>query len=65
MNGIVNLDTLIWESPNSFEINETEKDALSYNRELKMLQGKGDRKVKIQCSTNRLCEIEDAVVEWI
>lgn len=65
MNGIVNLDTLVWENPLALDINETERDALSYNKELKLLQGKGDRKMKIQCSTNRLCEIEDAVVEWI
>ena len=26
---------------------------------------KGDRKVKVHCNTNRLCEVEDAVVEWI
>ena len=24
-----------------------------------------DRKMKVMCNTNRLCEIEDAVVEWI
>jgi len=37
MNGIVNLGTLIWEVPASLDINEIERDALSYNREMKML----------------------------
>lgn len=64
MNGIVDLSKLVWEQPLFFEINPNERDALSYNRDLKILQ-RGDRKVKIHCNTNRLCEVEDAVVEWI
>jgi hypothetical protein len=30
-----------------------------------MLENKNDRKLKVHCNTNRLCELEDAVVEWI
>lgn len=26
---------------------------------------KNDRKSKVLCNTNRICEVEDAVVEWI
>lgn len=26
---------------------------------------KNDRKRKVLCNTNRICEVEDAVVEWI
>ena len=65
MNGIVDISSLIWEQIQFIDIYPNEKDALSYNRDLKILQMKSDRKNKVQCSTNRLCEVEDAVVEWI
>ena len=38
---------------------------LTYNRDLKILQRKNDRKTKVHCNTNRICEVEDAVVEWV
>jgi hypothetical protein len=47
MNGIVDINSLIWEPPVFLEINPNERDPLSYNRDLKIMQGKGDRKVKI------------------
>lgn len=65
MNGIINLETIDWELPEILPINQNEKDPLCYNRDLKILQRKGDRKTKIHINTNRLCEVEDAVVEWI
>ena len=42
-----------------------EKDALNYNRDIKMQMNRNDRKLKVHCNTNRICEVEDAVVEWI
>ena len=42
-----------------------DKDCLSYNREAKIAWNKGDRRLKVNCNTNRICEIEDAAVEWI
>ena len=47
------------------DIEENESDALTYNREVKLMQMKGDRRTKVYCNTNRICEVEDAVVEWI
>ena len=36
---------------------------LTYNKDLKMRNNK-DRIQKIYCDLSRICEIEDAVVEW-
>lgn len=30
-----------------------------------MGKGKGDRKRKVVCNVNRICELEDCVVDWI
>lgn len=65
LNGHIDLSSLEWELPEILPINSNEKDALTYNRDLKILQNKNDRKTKVHCNTNRICEIEDAVVEWI
>ena len=64
MNGVVDLNSLAWEKPVLFEMCTNERDALSYNREVKILQ-KNDRRTKVHCNTNRICELEDAVVDWI
>lgn len=65
MNGIVDLNTFKWHPPMAVEIPAHEKDALNYNRDAKMQLNKNDRKLKVHCNTNRICEVEDAVVEWI
>jgi hypothetical protein len=65
MNGIVNLDNFNWEPVEVLDINKNEKNPLIYNRDLKILEKKGDRKTKVHCNLNRICEVEDAVVEWI
>ena len=64
MNGIVDLDSFKWRPCELLRIQSNEKDSLSYNRDLKILERK-DRKTKVHCDTNRICEVEDAVVEWI
>jgi hypothetical protein len=46
------------------ELTVTPKEnILNYNRDLKMKSNK-DRAQKIYCDLTRVCEIEDAVVEW-
>ena len=40
MNGIVNLSTLSWRPPVLMDIEENESDALTYNREVKLMQMK-------------------------
>ena len=65
MHGLVDLSTLQWRRPEILEIPSYERDALTYNRDAKMQMNRNDRKLKVHCNTNRICEVEDAVVEWI
>lgn len=65
MNGIVDLDKFSWENIELFKIQKNERDPLIYNRDLKILKHKNDRKTKVHCNLNRICEVEDAVPEWI
>ena len=46
MNGMVNFHTLEWQKPQLIEICPNEKDALTYNRDIKLLSTI-DRKVKV------------------
>jgi hypothetical protein len=65
MHGIVDLQHFKWKPPMRVDIPIHEKDALTYNRDAKMQLNRNDRKLKVHCNTNRICEVEDAVVEWI
>ena len=65
MNGLVDLTTLDWNPPELLKIPATEKDPLAYDRDIKLLQKKNDRKTKVHCNINRICEVEDAEPEWI
>ena len=65
MNGLINLESLEWNEPETLKILQTEKDPLSYDRDAKLLFHKNDRKTKVHCNVNRICEVEDAVPEWI
>lgn len=65
MNGLVDIDTFQWENIELFKIQKNERDPLIYNRDLKILKNKNDRKTKVHCNINRICEVEDAVPEWI
>lgn len=38
---------------------------MTYNRDYKLLAHKNDRKTKVHCNINRICEVEDAVPEWL
>ncbi|CDW80022.1 UNKNOWN [Stylonychia lemnae] len=65
MNGIINIDSFQWEQPQLLLIPQNEKNPLVYNKDVKALQYKDKRKSKLYANTNRICELEDAVVEWI
>jgi hypothetical protein len=65
MNGLVNLDSLSWEPIEVFNISQIERNPLTYNRDYKLLAHKNDRKTKVHCNMNRICEVEDAVPEWL
>lgn len=65
LNGLVDVNKFEWEKETIIKINKNDKDVMCYNRDIKILQNKGDRKTKVLCDTNRICELEDAVPEWI
>lgn len=68
MNGIVDLDSLEWEKPAMISIPDNEQDALHYYSKKivrSKIKGHFGQQNKVLCNTNRICEIEDAVVEWI
>ena len=55
------MDDLEWEDPIVREIPKI--DMLNYNKDL--VRGKWkNNSIKIFCDLNRICELEDAVVEW-
>ena len=65
MNGLVDIDSIEWDPIEIFNIPQIERNALTYNRDYKLLAHKNDRKTKVHCNINRICEVEDAVPEWI
>jgi hypothetical protein len=61
MQGMVDIDSIQWFKPQlSIPTPET---VLSYSNDGKTREVK-DRVLKIFCDTNRVCELEDSVVEW-
>ena len=55
------IDKVYWDEP---IIKEGPKlDLLTYNKDLMRAKSR-DRSAKIYCDLNRICELEDAVVEW-
>ncbi len=62
LNGLTNLDTFQWKTP--VFTPTLKEDVLTYNRNEKYLFRK-DRKAKQFCNPNRICELEDAVVEGL
>ena len=65
MNGVVDLDGFNWRHLELFDIIKNERDPLIYNRDIKIMTHRGDRRTKVHCNLNRICEVEDAVPEWI
>lgn len=61
LRGLVDVSTIQWNEP---EILPTpEKNTLTYNKDMLQIS-KIDRAVKIYADINRICELEDTVVEW-
>lgn len=69
LNGLINLQTFEWCDPEFLSIPSNEKNPLVYNKDVKALMYKEryqeKRKGKVYANTNRICEVEDSVVEWI
>lgn len=61
MQGMIDIDSIEWFPP--ILTNPTKDTVLTYNNDGKQRDVK-DRVLKIFCDTNRVCELEDSVVEW-
>ena len=61
MQGMVDIDSIEWFPP--VLTNPTADTVLTYSTDGKMREVR-DRVLKIFCDTNRVCELEDSVVEW-
>ena len=61
MQGMIDIDSIEWFPP--MLSRPTKDTVLSYSNDGKMRAVK-DRVLKIYCDTNRVCELEDSVVEW-
>lgn len=61
MQGMIDIDSIEWFQP--ILTNPTKDNVLTYNNDGKQREVK-DRVLKIFCDTNRVCELEDSVVEW-
>lgn len=59
--GLVNLSTIEWQQPEIIPSPDT--NTLSYNKDMLIIP-KIDWAVKIYADINRVCELEDSVVEW-
>lgn len=61
LRGMVDVDSIQWNAP---EIYETPSiNTLTYNKDMLNVAA-GDRAIKIYADINRVCELEDTVVEW-
>lgn len=77
LNGLVR--NVSWQAPEIKPFPQHERSALEYNKQaLLLMKGlisyggktkRNDKKLinntKVVCNTNRICEVEDAVVEWV
>jgi hypothetical protein len=61
MQGMVDIDSIKWFPPILTVPNQ--ETVLTYSNDGKHREVR-DRVLKIFCDTNRVCEIEDSVVEW-
>lgn len=61
MQGMVDIDSIEWFPP--MLTKPTKDTVLTYSNDGKQRDVK-DRVLKIYCDTNRVCELEDSVVEW-
>lgn len=63
MCGLTDLNTFEFKKP-AVE-NTIRENALTYDRDMKKLLKNDRGKSKVYCDINRVCEIEDASVEWL
>jgi hypothetical protein len=61
LRGLVDFESIQWNDPEILPTPDT--NTLSYNKDMLMIP-KIDRAVKIYADINRVCELEDSVVEW-
>jgi len=61
MQGMIDIDSIEWFPP--ILTNPTKDTVLTYNNNGKHRDMK-ELVLKIFCDTNRVCELEDSVVEW-
>lgn len=68
MNGFIDTENLAW-SPASFvKVDENMINFMDYNRDeqlYKIQKAKPSRDYKIICDTDRICDVEDSVYDWI
>lgn len=57
----MDIESFQWEEPELHKV--PYENALTYNKDL-MITAKTDRVQKNYADLNRICEIEDAIVEW-
>lgn len=61
LRGLVDVESIVWSEP---EIYETPSiNTLTYNKDMVNV-ATADRAIKIYADINRVCELEDTVVEW-
>lgn len=61
MQGLVDIDSIEWFEPDF--LNAPKVNVLTYNKDMRM-KSANDNAQKIYCDLSRICEVEDAVVEW-
>ena len=61
LRGLVDVDSIEWNNPQIYDTPTT--NTLSYNKDM-MDIATDDRAIKIYADINRVCELEDTVVEW-
>ena len=61
MQGMIDIDSIEWFPPAVSKVSP--ETVLSYTNDGKQ-RSVTERVFKIYCDTNRICELEDSVVEW-
>ena len=63
LGGLIDLSSLAFKEAEASKT--VEENALTYNRDVKRMLINDRGKNKVYCDINRVCEIEDASVEWL
>jgi len=68
LNGFIDTETLAWSQPTFAKIDQNMQNFMEYNRDeqlYKMQKARPSRDYKIICDTDRICDVEDSVYDWI